>query len=317
MPVLPIALIALLTTALCACSAPRAVTVATYNAWGAGANESRPIDETIAVLRALEADVIAMQEVRAESPDCGVLDCAAAGPDLAGVLGAAIGYFVYSQPSANDALWANAILSRYPIRKILPHGLGVIVGHPDGDIAVVNVHLPDSPYQPYQLTGIPYGDAPMLADESEAIAAADAARGHWVELVIDTVSGLPDLPLVVVCGDFNEPSHLDWTEAAARLGVHPMAVRYPAGRKLADAGFIDAYRHFRPDEIRHPGFTWTPKTAGDNAREHHDRIDFVFLKGSDLRIRTASVVGESPDNADVVVVPWPSDHRAVRVTAEY
>lgn len=317
MPVLSIAVIALLAVGLCACSATRTVTVATYNAWGAGANENRPIDETIAVLRALDADVIAMQEARAESPDCSVLDCPAAGPGLADALAAAIGYFVFSQPSSNDALWANAILSRYPIRDVLPNGIGVIIEQPGGDIAVVNVHLPDFPYQPYQLSDIAYGNAPMLASESEAIAAAEAARGRWVDLVIDTVNELTGLPLVVVCGDFNEPSHLDWTEAAARLGLHPMAVRYPAGRKLADAGFIDAYRHVRPDEIRDPGFTWTPKAAGEDPREHHDRIDFVYLRGSGLSIRSASVVGESPDNADAVVAPWPSDHRAVTVTTDY
>ena len=73
------------------------MTIATYNSWGAGANESRPLDETIAVLRAIDADVIAMQELRAESPDCDALECPATGPDFATALAAATGYFLYSQ----------------------------------------------------------------------------------------------------------------------------------------------------------------------------------------------------------------------------
>ena len=49
-------------------------------------------------------------------------------------------------------------------------------------------------------------------------------------------------------------------------------------------------------------------------RTHHDRIDFVYFRGKGVEAKGASVVGENKANADIVVAPWPSDHRAVVAT---
>lgn len=45
---------------------------------------------------------------------------------------------------------------------------------------------------------------------------------------------------VAVTGDFNEPSHLDWTEVAAKSGRHPIKVDYPSSLEMAKAGFSDS-----------------------------------------------------------------------------
>lgn len=50
-------------------------------------------------------------------------------------------------------------------------------------------------------------------------------------------------------GDFNEPSHLDWTEPAAREGKCPTAVAYPTSVAIAAAGLHDAFRKLHPDEV--------------------------------------------------------------------
>ena len=44
---------------------------------------------------------------------------------------------------------------------------------------------------------------------------------------------------------------------------------------------------------------------------HHDRIDFVYFKGKGVEVIDTKIVGESKENAGIVVVPYPSDHRAV------
>lgn len=44
---------------------------------------------------------------------------------------------------------------------------------------------------------------------------------------------------------------------------------------------------------------------------HHDRIDFVYYKGKGVQLKAAEVVGENKENADIVISPYPSDHRAV------
>ena len=306
---------------LLACSSGAAhaseLTVATFNTWYGRIGEGRPIAETIAVLEALDADVIALQEIRAESPTCTAEDCPPAGPSIAGELAGALGYHLFEQAAANDALWASAILSRYPIVATLDMDLGVVIDVDDRRVAVLNVHLTDYPYQPYQLSGIDYGAAPTLHDEAAAIEAAEKARGAAVDRVLDVAARVSEAALLAICGDFNEPSHLDWTDRAAGAGRHPVKVRFPASAKLAKAGFVDGYRAARPDEVAFPGFTWTPLAESNDENEHHDRIDFVYLKGAGLRVVSAEVAGESPATSDIVVEPWPSDHRAVRVRLEF
>lgn len=203
-----------------------------------------------------------------------------------------------------------SILTRFEQAGTLPGGQGVLLRLEDGKrFAFVNVHLYYEPYQPYQLLGIPYMDAPFLKTEAEAVAAARKARGKDVKAALQAVKAAKDLPLIVV-GDFNEPSHLDWTEAAAKAGRHPLKVSWPATKAFAEAGLEDAFRRVYPDEMAFPGFTWTPTTSPDDKKDHHDRIDFVLYRGA-LQPKAVDVVGESPRSASVVVDPYPTDHRGV------
>lgn len=292
-------------------SASQTLRILSFNAWGAGLNDGGPLEETLAVLRRVDADLIGLQEVRAESVDCDAEDCDAAGASVAPAIAVALGYHLFEPDASNDALWASAILSRYPIVAVTPNELGVVVDTGKLRVALFNVHFTDYPYQPYQLTGIPYSDAPFLDDADSAVRAADLARGDAVTLLLDEIAAVGSVDVVFVTGDFNEPSFRDWTPRAVATGRHPFAVEYPATKRLESAGFVDAYRQVWPDEIEKPGFTWTPSVAADADNEHHDRIDFVFVRGAHATIANASVVGESPQSSEIVVTPWPSDHRAV------
>ena len=125
---------------------------------------------------------------------------------------------------------------------------------------------------------------------------------------------------VLLCGDFNEPSHLDWTLASAREGRHfGLEMAWPSSKRVTDFGMKDAYRAVFPDVCRHPGYTWTSVPGlgvggSDRAEDEvHDRIDFVYHAGPGLDPISASIVGENNRNADLVVSPFPSDHRAVAV----
>jgi endonuclease/exonuclease/phosphatase (EEP) superfamily protein YafD len=69
-----------------------------------------------------------------------------------------------------------------------------------------------------------------------------------------------------------------------------------------------------PDEMKNPGFTWSPIYKADDPKTHHDRIDFVYFKGNGLKVTDAKIIGENEENADIVVAPYPSDHRAVVAT---
>jgi endonuclease/exonuclease/phosphatase family metal-dependent hydrolase len=289
------------------------LTLLSFNTWGGGLNEGRPIDETVAVLRATDADLAGLQEMRAESSTCSATDCPPGERSVAGPLAAALGLHVHEQSGPEEVVWACAILSRLPIVATSPNGLGAIVEVDGRRLGVFNIHPTDYPYQPYQLLDIPYGEAPFLDTAEEAVAAATATRAEALRLLREDLAWAAATEAQVIFGDFNEPSHRDWSERAAAAGRHPLAVQWPLVRALEADGFVDALRSVHPDEIAKPAYTWTPTTRPDDPADHHDRIDFVLVRGAALTVEAAGVVGEQAPEADLVVTPWPSDHRAVRV----
>jgi poly(3-hydroxybutyrate) depolymerase/endonuclease/exonuclease/phosphatase family metal-dependent hydrolase len=289
--------------------------IMTFNARGGGLNAGKPIDETVAVLRAADADIIGLQEMRAEAEVCTAADCDARGESVAASLAAALGYHVFEPSGLTEANWANAILSRYPIGAATPNETGVAIDVDGTTVYAFNVHLSGFPYQPYQLLGIEYGDAPFLHTEREAIQAAREARKAGLDLLFEDIRNIPWNAFAIITGDFNEPSHRDWTRRAVEAGQQPLAVAFPSAHDVEKRGFTDALRRFHPDEIEYPAFTWTPVTAPGDPLDHHDRIDYVFVRDRfvDATVEYAAIVGEKSPEADIVVTPWPSDHRAVLV----
>jgi hypothetical protein len=81
-----------------------------------------------------------------------------------------------------------------------------------------------------------------------------------------------------VFGNFNGPSHRDWTEAAVKAGNQAMIVTYPTVKAIEDKGFVDMFRAAYPDPAAKPGFTWTPTSDPKATGDHHDRIDFALAE---------------------------------------
>ena len=140
--------------------------------------------------------------------------------------------------------------------------------------------------------------------------AAEETRGPALKLLFEDMASAGEADAAFVFGDFNEPSHLDWTEAAVKAGRQPLVVAYPSAKAIEAKGFVDTFRAVFPDPALKPGFTWTP--TGDPAAtdDHHDRIDFALARAKTLQVLEAGIVGEKTPEADIVVAPWPSDHRA-------
>ncbi|MEM8711551.1 MAG: endonuclease/exonuclease/phosphatase family protein, partial [Planctomycetota bacterium] len=66
---------------------------------------------------------------------------------------------------------------------------------------------------------------------------------------------------VILTGDFNEASHLDWTRATRDLWDHNGVVMpWENSTRLAKGGFIDAWREVHSDPVKRPGHTW-PSSA--------------------------------------------------------
>jgi exodeoxyribonuclease-3 len=272
------------------------ITVMSFNIYRGGTMRGQPLSQTAKVIQEAKADIVGLQEMRSPKGDNT--------EQLAKLLG-----------------WNHhaSIFTRYEIVERKSNGMKVRL--PLGRHAYIfNLHLASNPYQPYQLLEIrpkwhKHWDTPFLTTEAEAIEAAKKARGGEIARLLRQVRSLPDRDApVFIVGDFNEPSHLDWTETAAATGRHPLKVEYPNSKGMAKAGFIDAYRKIYPDEMRKPGFTWSPMYSPDDPTTHHDRIDFVYYKGRGVTATDTKVIGENNENADMVVAPYPSDHRAVVAT---
>lgn len=286
--------------------------IMSFNTWGSGANDNKTVTETVEVIRTINPDIIALLEVRAESVPCTSI-CPPTGPSRAPAIARELGYYIHENQEVNALQWANAILSKYPILRSTENDFGVVLDIYGNHVAMFGIHLTDFPYQPYQLSGIPCDGAQSLKSAKDAIAAATTARGPGMNLLLQEISGLSDaVSTIIVAGDFNEPSHLDWTESAASIRRHPLAVKYPTTLRLETLGFTDTYRTIYPDEISKPGFTWTPFGSSDEKSEHFDRIDYIFVRNA--TVVSAEVIGEKSPEADIVINPWPSDHRAVTAT---
>ena len=265
----------------------------------------QPLSQTAKVIQVAKADIVGIQETR--SPRGDTLE------DLAKLLS-----WNYDEGSC--------IVTRYEIVELFKGGRDYKGGikvklASDKHAYIFNLHLPSHPYQPYQLLGIRpkwhkhTNDITFIKTERETIEWAKKARGAEIGKLLRRVKAIPDkdVPIFVV-GDFNEPSHLDWTEAAAKAGRHPIKVAYPTSTEMAKAGFSDSYRKIYPDEMKNPGITWSPAYKIGDPRTHHDRIDFVYFKGKGLDVTGVKIVGENKENADIVISPYPSDHRAVVAT---
>ncbi len=235
------------------------LTVMSFNIWGGGANDEKDVSETADVIRAAGADIIGVQETKPEPDVCDADDCVPTGPSVAKDLAKALGFHYYDQSKTNPALWANAIISRYPIGKATENDLGAEIDVNGRKVYAFNIHLTDYPYQPYQLLNIEYGPAPFLKTADEAVAAATKARGPALDLLMKDLKQADGADAVFLFGDFNEPSHRDWTDAAVKAGHQPMVVKYPSALRIeTEAGMTDLLRAVHPDEVAKPAFTWTP-----------------------------------------------------------
>ena len=217
---------------------------------------------------------------------------------------------------ADDLGWyhsrRNYVISRFPLVDPAAgrgHFLFAEVA-PGEVVAVASVHLPSSPSGTGWLRS---GWSP-----SDVAAMEREVRLPAIEPVLEVLQSLHTAGMpVFLAGDFNAPSHVDWTKAAiGKLPHRDIAFDWPVSRAVAEAGFRDSFRTVHPDPVRDPGFTWwagRPQIEDYNPSDPtwRSRIDYVWYAGP-VEVTDSLVVGEADaEGVDVAVTPWPSDHRAV------
>ena len=139
-----------------------------------------------------------------------------------------------------------------------------------------------------------------------------------------------DVPLLVG-GDFNCPSHLDWTRDTARVFPRRRALPLPVSMAMQRVGLVDVFRTLHPNPLQHPGITWSPMYRGpmpgdEGTPQAFERIDRLYLKNPAsegnrwvLRPIHATVLPEiwEDDTVEVRERSFPSDHGALLVTLRW
>ena len=257
--------------------------VLAWNIWHGGRRDGNfeGLNRTIRIIRESGAAIICMQETYGS------------GPQIADALG-----FVYYYRSTNLS-----VMSRFPIMET--YGLyqpfrfgGVGLALPGNrQLAVFSLWIHWLPNTDVLIPAATTADTIILEENK--------TRGKEIREILAELRewqvGHPDLP-VIVAGDFNSPSHLDWT-VAMKSRNNGLVVEWPVSKAMAEAGFRDAYRTVHSDPATNYGRTWSPRFR----EAWQDRIDYIYFSTGQLECLDATVL-------DQAVPRWPSDHAAVLAT---
>ena len=206
-----------------------------------------------------------------------------------------------SAPMIADSLGFNhellssnlCIYSRYPITKkilfpdqISSFNFGGVEVNVNGKL--INVfdtwlhYLPDTRL------------APLNKTESEILAWENAgSRDDEVKKIlkaINTYTEDADNIPVIMGGDFNSHSHLDWIESTKQMYNHGNAVvNWTVSKAMVDAGFEDTFRTVHTDPVKNIGTTWlgVGDAEGTLVFTRRDRIDYIYKKGKDLNVTSS------------------------------
>jgi endonuclease/exonuclease/phosphatase family protein len=243
-------------------------------------------DSVPKAIEAAGADVVAIEEGYAQMPR----------------IARALGWDYYDNRTQ--------IVSKFPL--LAPdngEALTYVEVVPGGVVAMANVHLPSAHYGPFNVR--------KGKSVDEVVAIENRLRVPAVQPAVDALTPLASAGVpVFLIGDFNTPSHLDWTKAAIRgQADKKYPVDWPVSELVREAGFRDSYRELYPDPVKNPGLTWPanrPFVAGYNPYRHGDtpdRIDFIYNGGPSQALESKIVGEPGIDGVDIVVSPWPTDHR--------
>jgi exonuclease III len=117
---------------------------------------------------------------------------------------------------------------------------------------------------------------------------------------IDSLENNLHLP-IIVGGDFNSGSHLDWVEST-RDYHYGKVVEWPVSKLMKDRGYTDSFREVHPDPLLTLDGTWG--FLSDDIIS--DRIDYIYYKGANLSASCSKIVQDDPPGGF-----FNSDHRAI------
>lgn len=244
------------------------LTVLSWNVWHAGHSKTygqKACDGVIGILKKSQADVILMVETYGAAP----------------MIADSLGYDHYLISSNL------CIFSRYPIVKkyTFPDVIDTFnFGGVEIDVNGTPVRLFDTwiHYLPDMRL------VPTDKSEEEILAWDDAGtRDEEIRKILGALKPLiaeSDSIPIIMGGDFNSHSHLDWTEATKDMYNHGGAVvNWTVSKEMEAANFKDSFREINPDPVKNIGTTWLTDADSLETVNRQDRIDFIYYQGKTIQ----------------------------------
>ncbi len=324
----------------CSCNEKQEIRVLQFNIWQEGKVVPNGFNAIVNEIIATKADLVAFSEVRNYHES-----------DFSKHIISALakrGLTYYGQKS-----YDSGIISRFPIKEyeaLYPvkndHGsiTKALIDVKGTTVAFYSAHLDYlncSYYMPRGYHGSTWKELPNPETNVDTLlnVGYKSMRDDAIKVFIaDAKQQIERGYQVIIGGDFNEPSHLDWTKSMANLYDHNgVVIAWTCSSLLEKSGFIDAYRKIYPNPVKNPGFTypsankdvpiskltWAPKA------DERERIDLIFYSPNNrIKIIDAVIVGVDSSicrskvvkaTTDKFIVPqgaWASDHKAVLATFE-
>lgn len=309
------------------------LSVLQLNTWNEGGIVDRGKDGVVEIISQSKADIILLQEVRSQKT---------------------IELFIDSLKNRGESYYGHnfnistAIMSKYPFVEAkssvelgddsyaFTKGVFEIKGQ---RVALYSIHLDWLYVGYYMLRGYdgqswekldtPLLDADSLINYTNRSRRLDEISALIANIREEEKNG----SLVIFGGDFNEPSHLDWSESTKDIRDHRgLTINWNVSSILKDSGFVDAYRSIYPNPVTHPGFTCNAGNSWADLKklewalgvDDRERIDFIYYSPNEgrLELESAAIVGPREDfldgriqlenTQDNILVNhgiWPSDHK--------
>lgn len=265
---------------------PSHLNIFSWNIWHGGHRYGQAVglERVIEIIKATNPDIVGLVETYGSGE----------------VIADSLGYYFYLISSNLS------IMSRYPmtetVKAFRPSNFGGVqldlgVG---GKLVYFNTwldYLPDVDASIRQLNKTP---EQLVKDEGPT---RHAEIKEILKKIDPYLKNSDNLPLIMG-GDFNMGSHLDWTEATK--GIHyNRAVSWPESKEMIKAGFSDSYRELHINPLLDPGLTWGIRAATNtDLYGLRDRIDFIYYKAKKLDPMESRVIDYHP-------IMFPSDHAAI------
>ena len=312
--------------------------VLSFNVWHEGTQVSGGYQAIINEIERLQPDLISLAEVRNYSDDF----TKRLASDLAK---RGLKYNTYH--SSRDV----GILSLHPIDswRDLDYFTRATINIKDARVVFYSGHLDYQNYAsvlPRGYDGNSYKEITPVIDAPSVLKMNNNSKrpAGVKQMIEDAKQEINQGKMVIVAGDFNEPSHQDWTAREKDLFDHNGAIiPWTSTKLLTDAGYLDSWRTLYPDASTHPGFTWVTGESRQKKPEdvrwlpkadERDRIDFIFYhQNPDIALNDVKILGptysvisdhygsrwqeENGEDREQIISPlgfWPSDHKAVLAT---